>query len=131
MKLSESVKRVIDLSNAVKQEVEARQQEPMGRPYDPSRERLGPTEAERSLHDYLLEQPVAVIYTLTLIMYAGRGDFPIENFMEQYGEMHELFDTPAQAVGQMTEKVHIPCYLEDGLRLLANQGTDVDDLLGK
>ena len=65
MKLSDIARRVIDLSNVVKQEVEARQQdEPLGRRYDPSRERLEQTDAQRALREYLFEQPVAVIVSL-------------------------------------------------------------------
>lgn len=88
-----------------------------------------PTEARKRLKAFILSQPVAVVYTLIMVMYAGRGDFPIENFVEQYQEMRDTFDSPAIATGQMMEKVPLPEYLEEGLRLLHGAGIDVDTLM--
>ena len=130
LKLSEAVRTVIDLARVVKGEVEERErQHPLGGMYDPKRKRREPTEAEGRLRDYIRGLPVAVIYTLTLIMYAGRGDFPIDNFLDQYGEMHDTFDSPVRAMGQMLEKVPLPDYLENGLLGLGKAGIDVDRLM--
>lgn len=130
MKLSEAAARVIELSTIIKHEVEAEDvKHPLGRLYDPFREKLQPTQAENDLRDFLFAQPVAYLYTLVLVMYAGRGDFPIEDFMTQYEEMTDLFDKPERAIGQMLEKVPLPDYLTEGLQGLANQGIDIDTLL--
>ena len=53
------------------------------------------------------------------IMYAGRGDFSITDFLEQYGEMQDTFDSPVRAAGQTMDKMPLSDYLEAGPRLLA------------
>ncbi len=130
MKLAEVIATVIELSDVVKQEVEARQAEkPLGTFYDPLRACRGPTEAENKLRDFLTSQSVATVYTVVLVMYAGRGDWPITDFLEQYEEMKATFDNVPRAVGQMMEKVPLPDYLREGVRLLVEQGIDVDKLM--
>jgi hypothetical protein len=78
-------------------------------------------------------QPVAVIYLLMLIMYIGRRDFGrkvrINSFWRRYKEVRLRFETAEEAVTQMMEKVPLPGYLEEGLRLLAKNGIEVDELL--
>ncbi|MFN0196573.1 MAG: hypothetical protein ACKVT0_07495, partial [Planctomycetaceae bacterium] len=86
-------------------------------------------EAEKNLTNFIQRQSVAVINTLALIMYAGRGDFPFADFLEQYQEISDTFDTPESAVVQMTDKNVLDEYLEEGLRLLEVAGIDVDTLL--
>jgi hypothetical protein len=130
MNLSETIQRVIDLSTVVKHETEKRREEhPLERRYDPLREKRKPSDAEKSLNQFLYAQPVAVLYTMVLVMYAGRGDFEIKDFMRQYEEMRNTFDKPGWAINQMTEKVPLPDYLKAGLEGLAKQKIDVDALL--
>jgi hypothetical protein len=130
MNLSDIIARVIELSTIVKHKHDERSAaEPLGREYVPFAVRRGPTEAETELTKFLYAQNVAVIYTLVLIMYAGRGDFPIDDFMTQYEEMGDTFDKPDYAVNQMMEKVPLPDYLQSGLDLLEQAGINVDTLL--
>lgn len=130
MKLSEIIRRVIDLSTIVKHETETRQEdEGHGRLYDPFRVKREPSVAETTVRAFLSSQSAAVIYTITLIMYAGRGDFPIDDFMTQYEEMADNFPKPERAIEQMLEKVPLPDYLTEGLDMLAGQSVDVDTLL--
>lgn len=91
---------------------------------------FGRSAADEKLTAFLHNQPVAVIYSLVMIMYSGRGDFPISDFREQYQEMRDTFDRPDYAVNQMREKTPLSDYLEEGLRLLQENGIDVDTLLG-
>jgi hypothetical protein len=128
MKLSEVIHEVTRLANIVDQENQAASPGVVG--FQPGESLLrGPSAAEKNLEDYIRQQPVAVIYTLALIMYAGRGDFPITDFLEQYQEMNDTFDSPARAIDQMTEKNVLAEYLEDGLKLLKGAQIDVDELL--
>jgi hypothetical protein len=127
MKLSEVIEQVIILAREANASVRTA---PEGVGADDLRSIVKPsTEAERRLKEFILSQSVAVVYTLTLVMYAGRGDFPIENFLEQYEEMRDTFDSPMRAAGQMMEKVPLPEYLEDGLRMLREANIDVDTLM--
>jgi len=53
-------------------------------------------------------------------MHAGRGDLPIADSLEPYGELQDTVDSQVRAAGQMMENALLADYLEDGLRLLAD-----------
>lgn len=91
--------------------------------------RIQLTPEKRALREYLIGQPEPVIYALTLIMYAGRGDFNITHLINLYEQIRSRFPRPEDAVFQMMEKAPLPEYLEAGLGLLADNGIDVDQLL--
>jgi hypothetical protein len=130
MTISEIAKEVIHLARVARAKVENNQDEQLlDWCYRLLRENRSPVENTRELRDYLLGQSVAVIYTLTLIMYVGRGDIRVTDFRVLYDRVRWIFPTSREAVNQMVEKAPLPDYLDKGLRLFAAEGIDADLLL--
>jgi hypothetical protein len=130
VRLSEVAGRVIELAKIVQAEIEASRRGCVFYRAD-ELPRLEPSPAREELRAFLCGQPVAVIYTLMLIMYAGRGDVEVTRLIDEYHERHYAFGNPIQAVDHMLSKGPLPDYLEEGIRLLARAGTDIDRLLGE
>lgn len=89
-----------------------------------------PTPTQVELRDYLLNQPVAAVYALIVLMYLGSGAFPVTDVLEQFEIVEASFHQPSWAVSQMMEKP-LADYLERGLQKLANAGSHVESLLDR
>jgi hypothetical protein len=131
MKLSEIINRVISLATAIRgywaEELPKRHPNyPLINLADNSGP---PPPQEKELRAFLKGLPAATIYTLTFIMYLGRGDFGPEDLLARYEEMSDRFSKPEWAVSQMLGKAPLAEYLAKGLRYLSEANMDVDRLL--
>jgi hypothetical protein len=132
MSFPEIIRGVIDLARVASEEVETRLEQPQSGPvYSLDMLRLGPMTYRRDLREYLLGLPEDVISMITVIMYVGRGDFSIRDLSLHYQRQRERarFHRAEERVDRVAWKTPLPCYLEEGMRLLSKRGIDVDRLL--
>ncbi len=130
MSLSGIVRRVIDLARASSQEDESLWIEPRTGPvYSIDMMRPGPSTYRRELREYLLGHPVEVICPILVIMCVGSGVYSVRDLSLRCRRARAKFKTTQEAVNEMVGKAPLAEYLEEGLRLLANRGIDVDGLL--
>jgi hypothetical protein len=138
MKFSQTIQRVILLAKDM--QVEDAERMPEGelvgdtgfrivRGSDPAFRNPAPHIAREGLKAYLSAQSIATIYTLTMLMYVGRGDEPASGFMDQYEDTCKSFESPKWAVNQMMGKVVLADYLETAVKLLEEAKIDLDKLM--
>jgi hypothetical protein len=130
MKLSEAIQEAIRLSEASRKYWE--RELPNRHPDYPlirAHEDPGPSPPEDAELEALLRKlSEEQIYTLILLMYIGRGDCPADQLAKSYQSMKETFQEPELAISQMTGKLALDEYLQDGLAELSKRSIDVDSL---
>jgi hypothetical protein len=128
MPFSDTVKRVIDLANAVRDywDTELPKRYPTY-PLVPAGADDGlPPPEEKELETLLRSLPPADVYKLMSLMYLGREDFNAHGWEPMSRELRQTFPDPDRAIQQMMAKGPLGEYLADGLAQLTAHGTDVD-----
>jgi hypothetical protein len=130
MKLSEAAQKAIELADTI--EAYWNRERPKYHPHYPlirANEKTVPAPPEAADLDRLLKSlSPEQIYTLILVLYIGRGDYPAHHLPESYQAMKETFEKPEYAISQMSGKRPLGEYLRDGLEELKKAGIDVDTL---
>lgn len=130
MRLSATIKEVIDLANAIQTYWDS--ELPKHHPQYPiihlDEDSGPPPPEEQELNDFLANLPDDVVYKLLLIMYLGRGDFGTDDLAGSYETLKRTFGNPDHAASQMMEKAPLAYYLSDGLAELNKNGINPDHL---
>jgi Protein of unknown function (DUF3775) len=77
--------------------------------------------AEIELRQFLSGLPPDMVFTLTAIMYLGRGDFAAPDFQDHVKEAKLTFGDPNWAISLMLGKLSLPELLEEGLDKLGQE----------
>lgn len=130
MKLSETAAKVIDLSTAIDNywNAELPKRHPHYPVVSPGEDSGPPPPESLQLENLLRGLSKDDVYTLTLLMHLGRGDFGPENLTANYEALKKRFPKPDRAIAQLIGKASLADYLTDGMAELEKNGLDVDHL---
>ena len=130
MRLSDAIRRVIDLAAAIRDYWDT--ELPKRHPHYPlirAGEDSGPPPPqEDELRAFLRALPPDDLYAIMAIMYLGRGDYNAVGVAEERRRLMNTFPDPDYASRFMMSKGPLAEYLQDGLATLAADGIDVDTL---
>jgi hypothetical protein len=129
MKLSEALQQTIDLATKIRQywDIELPKRHPNYPLVNPGEDDGPPPPEEKQLRQFLAGLPEDMLYKLAMIMYFGRGDFPVEQLAERYEELRG-YGKPEWVVDQMVDKPALADYLSDGLEEFQQHKINVDNL---
>lgn len=128
MKLSETVATVIEHASAMLDYPKpACPKEHRHLPFPPG-VRFGPSPPQTQLRIFLGSLPDEDVYTLTLLMYLGRGDFVARDLAMHSQCVKDRFQKPEYAISQMLGKAQLGKLLAAGVAKLQTSGLDIDHL---
>lgn len=130
MKLSDAIRRVIELATAMREywdrELPKRHKD---YPWIRAGEDSGPPPAaEEELRRFLRSLPPEDIYRIMTVMYLGRGDFNVHGVFVMPDELKKSFPDVDSAIEFVIAKGPLVDYLSDGLSELEAAKIDIDSL---
>lgn len=130
MKLSETLKKVIDLARTIDDywERELPKRHPQYPIVQEGADSGPPPPEEKRLRDLFKSLSDETIYKIALIMHLGRDDFNIQNIAESYKSIKERYKKAEHAANRMIFYSPLADQLFEGLEKLTEEGIDVDKL---
>lgn len=130
MKLSEAVKKAINLGKVIREYWETElPKHHRNYPFmSPGEEPLPPPPEEKKLAKLFARLPEEMVYQIGLIMNLGRYYSKVSELADAYKSLKEDFDTATELASLMTSKATLADYLQDGLAELKKHNLDVDRL---
>ncbi len=130
MKLSEAVKKVIDIATVMREywETELPKRHPDYPIANPWEAPVPPPPEEKELEKFFASLPGNLVNQIWLIMSLGSGYFDVQDMPDYYKTLKKNFGSPKELTALMIANAPLADYLRDGLTELKKNKMDVDRL---
>lgn len=131
MKLSETIKKVIPLAQAISDywETELPKRHPDYPLVNPGEEDPPPPPEEKKLKQLLGRLPEDDICKIALVAYIGQRGYGTDDLPGRFRQLKERFDDREWTTTRMSTDTSLALDLLEGLDLLKKKGLDVDHLM--
>jgi hypothetical protein len=131
MKLSETIKKVIPLAQAITDywDTELPKRFPNYPLVNPGEEDPPPPPEEKKLKQLLVRLPEDDIYKIALLAYIGQRGWGTDDLPGHFQRLKERFEDRDWAATRMSTDTSLALDLLEGLDLLKKKGLDVDHLM--
>jgi hypothetical protein len=131
MKLSETIKKVIPLAEAIENywDTELPKRFPNYPLVNPGEEDPPPPPEEKRLKQLLARLPEDDVYIIALIAYIGQRGYGTEDLPGRFQWLKEWYEDREWAATRMSTDTSLALDLREGLDLLKKKGLDVDQLM--